>query len=309
MKYTAIAATGDTAVATTWNGKVWLSHDKGATWVTTSTSPTEAYHNASVSADGQVIFAGSFSSTSIAYSLDSGYTWSALATHVATEVDALAMSSNANKLIYLGDSSTQSFFSSLYVVDLTITGLASNNSNNANAPAQVLTSNAPQVTKINNRVPSVVGGDVITISGNNLETVDTLKVDGANVAIKSQSTAGITFVAPAHAIGLVAIFMSNSEGSLNFVNAMTYAAPVKVAAKMPAIPLSLKVNKSVTLKPVDSKLVPKITTTTPKVCAVSGLKITAKKAGQCELKIAISVDSNDWFTKSNTGYYSISITK
>lgn len=295
LQWTAISANGNTAAATNWAGKVWLSHDKGATWTTTSTSSTSNYNTVSISANGEVIFASSFDNN-IDYSLDSGATWSKLNSATISQVDAVAISGDARKLMYITGTAS-SFQTELFVADLTIT--------TASLRAEEF---GPRVYKIDNRTPSPVGGDLITLTGKNFDTVDTLKVDGKLTDIKSQTYSTLTFLAPAHAVGLVQIYLASPDGILTFVNAFTYTAPKKVAAKMPTIPTTLKVKNSVTLTPIDSTLVPKLSTTTPKVCAVTGLKVTAKKAGSCALKVSINVDQNDWFTKSNTGYYAIQIT-
>jgi hypothetical protein len=292
LQWTAIAATGNTAVASNWAGKLWISQDKGLTWATTSSSSTSNYNTVSVSADGSVIFASSFDNN-IDYSLDSGATFTNLASAGVSQVSALSMSSDASKLMYVSGTGA-GLSNRLFVANLSIT----------RATVEYL---GPVIERVDNRRPMPTGGEIITIKGKNLQNVNSLQIDGVATAIKTQTSSELSFVAPAHSVGTVAIYLANPNGKLNFVNGLTYALPVKTAAKLPAVPLSLKVGRSVTLKPVDSSFSSKVASATPRVCSVSGLKITARQTGKCIVTVTVSVSSENLLTKSNSGRFEIQV--
>ena len=289
LQWTAIAASGNTAVVSNWAGKLWISKDKGLTWATTSTSSTSNFNSVSISADGSAVFASSFDNQ-IDYSLDSGATFSTLNSAGLSDVGALAISQDARKLMYV-TSSAPSLGDRLFVANITIT----------QAAAEFL---GPLVSNIDKRKPSPEGGETIVITGRNLQNVTVLKVSGKDVAIKSQSSSTLTFTAPANAVGLASIYLANSNGILTFANALTYT---KVAATLPEVPTTVKLGKSLTLVPADSRFLPTLRTSTPAICSVSGLRVTAKRTGKCLVSVRISVPADDSATSPNSASFAIQV--
>lgn len=289
LQWTAIAASGNTAVVSNWAGKLWISKDKGLTWATTSTSSTSNFNTVSISADGSAIFASSFDNH-IDYSLDSGATFSTLNSAGLSDISALAISQDERKLMYV-TSSAPSLGDRLFVANITIT----------QAAAEFL---GPLVSNIDKRKPSPEGGETIVITGRNLQNVTVLKVSGKDVAIKSQSSSTLTFTAPANAVGLASIYLANSNGILTFANALTYT---KVAATLPEVPTTVKLGKSLTLVPADSRFLPTLRTSTPAICSVSGLRVTAKRTGKCLVSVRISVPADDSATSPNSASFAIQV--
>jgi photosystem II stability/assembly factor-like uncharacterized protein len=290
LQWTAIAASGNTAVVSNWAGKLWISQDKGLTWATTSTSSTSNFNTVSISADGSAIFASSFDNH-IDYSLDSGATFSTLNSAGLSDVSALAISQDARKLMYV-TSSTPSMGDLLFVASITITQAA---------PAEFL---GPLVSNIDKRKPTPGGGETISITGRNLHNVTVLKVGGNDVAIKSQSSSTLTFTAPSRAVGSASIYLANANGILTFADALTYT---KVAAELPKVPTTVKLGKSLTLKAADSRFLPTLRTSTPAICSVSGLKVTAKRTGKCMVSVRISVPADDSATSPNSASFAIQV--
>lgn len=93
------------------------------------------------------------------------------------------------------------------------------------APAVSITSASPPSV-------STLGGDVVTLTGSGFLGATGLTVDGAAVAFTITSDTAISFTAPAHAAGSVAVVVSVPGGSATLPGGLTYAVPAPVVSSI-----------------------------------------------------------------------------
>lgn len=86
-----MSSNGQIRVAGSWDGKIVVSTDSGATWLS-KVVPNFAYYNMGCSSDGQKMIAGGWSSGGVIISTDAGNTWSTIAQFNGYDVRSVTVS-------------------------------------------------------------------------------------------------------------------------------------------------------------------------------------------------------------------------
>jgi hypothetical protein len=172
-------------------------------------------------------------------------------------------------------------------------------------PAQAA---SPAILKVSNMAPVIGGGQNVTLYGTNLNLVTSMKVDASPATIVSKSATSLVFITPAHAEGRVGITLVHAGGQYVLSDCMVYKAISRRAlAPLPYIPGSLKVGKTLTLTPGASTWALKVSTSTPKICSVTGIQVKGLRKGTCLLDLSLTVDSMDPSWRSRSGMYDLTI--
>jgi hypothetical protein len=86
----------------------------------------------------------------------------------------------------------------------------------------------PIVTAINPTSGPIAGGQSVTITGQNFTGVTSVTIGGAAASIGTVTATTITVTTPAHAAGVVDVFVTTPAGSGTGTNFYTYVSPVAV---------------------------------------------------------------------------------
>ncbi len=163
-------------------------------------------------------------------------------------------------------------------------------------PTEAAPSLKPTVISVDNKRPAVAGGTQITVTGTNLDTVTSVTVDNNYATIASKTAKTIVFMAPQHPLGEATVLITNPAGTATFV--ITYSPQRRPLVPRPALPTTLKVGKSYTIKGQDPtwKVTVSLTisekgTTTAKICSVKGAVVKALRKGNCSITIDINPDT------------------
>jgi hypothetical protein len=116
------------------------------------------------------------------------------------------------------------------VVDVTVT----NESGPSTAGAGSKFTYVPPAPSVGTLTPSTVstyGGTAVTLQGKELTGVTSVKVGTAAVSAGAVSASSLSFVAPAHAAGTVAVTVGNPYGTSTQTVQLTYASPPAPAVR------------------------------------------------------------------------------
>lgn len=83
----------------------------------------------------------------------------------------------------------------------------------------------PAVTSLSPDTGSVFGGAAVTLTGTNLTGVSSVKVGTMSVPAKAVTATSLTFAAPAHVAGTVAVTVTNTYGISTTPGQLTYVNP------------------------------------------------------------------------------------
>lgn len=177
----------------------------------------------------------------------------------------------------------------------------------AAAPAQAAPA-VPSILQINNNRPLPAGGQNITLFGKNLNVVTSVIVDKSVATIVSKSSTNLTFISPPHAEGRVSIFLKYGTRTYTYRDSLLYKASAnRVLVPLPFIPETLRVGRTVSMTPGNPAWQVTVTTTSTRVCSVSGLVVTALRRGECALSLEIEVPTMDPTYRSRQALYFITI--
>jgi hypothetical protein len=116
------------------------------------------------------------------------------------------------------------------VVDVTVT----NESGTSTVSAGSKFTYVPPAPSVGTLTPSTVstyGGTAVTLQGKELTGVTSVKVGTAAVPASAVSASALSFVAPAHAAGTVAVTVGNTYGTSTQTVQLTYASPPAPAVR------------------------------------------------------------------------------
>lgn len=174
-------------------------------------------------------------------------------------------------------------------------------------PAQAAPA-VPSILQVNNKKPLPAGGQNITLYGKNLSVVSSVIIDKTAATIVSKSSTNLTFITPAHAVGLVNISLKYGTKTYVLKDALLYKDSAnRVLAPLPYIPETLKAGRTVSLLPGNSAWKVTVTTDTPKTCSITGLVVKALRKGECALTIDVEVDTMDRTYRSRQALYFITV--
>lgn len=177
----------------------------------------------------------------------------------------------------------------------------------AAAPAQAAPA-VPSVQQINIKKPLPAGGQNITLFGKNLTVVSSVIIDKTQATVVSKSGTSLTFISPAHAEGLVNISLKYGTKTLVLRDSLLYKASAnRVLVPLPFIPETLKVGRTVSMLPGNSTWKVTVTTTSTRICSITGLVVTALRKGECALAIEMEVDTMDTTYRSRSALYFITV--
>jgi len=109
------------------------------------------------------------------------------------------------------------------VVDVTVTN--SSGTSTANASSKFTYVVLPAVSALSPASVSTIGGTVVTLRGTELTGVTGVKVGTTAVAATGVTATALSFVAPAHDAGTVAVTVSNTNGTSTQTAQLTYVKP------------------------------------------------------------------------------------
>ena len=177
----------------------------------------------------------------------------------------------------------------------------------AAAPAQAAPA-VPSIQQINIKKPLPAGGQNITLFGKNLNVVTAVVIDKTAATVVSKTATALTFVSPAHAEGLVSISLKYGTKTKVVKDALLYKASAnRVLVPLPFIPETLKVGRTVSMLPGSSAWKVTVTTTSPSICSITGLVVTALRKGECALSLDVEVDTMDPTYRSRQALYFITV--
>ena len=177
----------------------------------------------------------------------------------------------------------------------------------AAAPAQAAPA-VPSVQQINIKKPLPAGGQNITLFGKNLNVVTAVIIDKTQATVVSKSSTSLTFISPPHAEGRVSISLKYGTRTVVVRDSLLYKASAnRVLVPLPFIPETLRVGRTVSMLPGNPAWNVTVTTTSSKVCSITGLVVTALRKGECALTLDIEVPTMDPTYRSRQALYFITI--
>jgi hypothetical protein len=141
---------------------------------------------------------------------------------------------------------------------------------------------APAVSTLSPNGVSTIGGTAVTLRGTDLTGVTGVKVGLSTVAATAVSATSLTFVAPAHAAGSVAVTVTNLYGTSTQVAQLTYATP-PVPSVRSVTPSSGPTNKATPVVITGTEL-----TGTTRV-TVGGVNVPFVKVSATQLNVTLPV--------------------
>jgi hypothetical protein len=141
---------------------------------------------------------------------------------------------------------------------------------------------APAVSTLSPNGVSTIGGTAVTLRGTDLTGVTGVKVGLSTVAATAVSATSLTFVAPAHAAGSVAVTVTNLYGTSTQVAQLTYATP-PVPSVRSVTPSSGPTNKATPVVITGTEL-----TGTTRV-TVGGVNVPFVKVSATQLSLTLPV--------------------
>jgi hypothetical protein len=177
----------------------------------------------------------------------------------------------------------------------------------AAAPAQAAPA-VPSIQQINIKKPLPAGGQNITLFGKNLNVVTAVIIDKTQATVVSKSGTSLTFISPPHAEGRVNISLKYGTKTYVLRDSLLYKASAnRVLVPLPFIPETLKVGRTVSMLPGSSAWKVTVTTTSPSICSITGLVVTALRKGECALSLDVEVDTMDPTYRSRQALYFITV--
>jgi hypothetical protein len=175
------------------------------------------------------------------------------------------------------------------------------------SPAQAAPA-APSILQVSNTRPLPAGGQNIILYGKNLNVVTAVIIDKTQAAIVSKSSTTLVFISPPHAEGRVNISLKHGAKTYVLRDALRYKySPYAPLAPLPFIPETLRAGRTVSLAPFDSNWKVTVTTTSTRICSVTGLVVKALRRGECALLIDIDVPYTDRNFRSREALYFITV--
>lgn len=177
----------------------------------------------------------------------------------------------------------------------------------ATAPAQAATV-VPAIQQINIKKPLPAGGQNITLFGKNLNVVTSVIVDKSEATIVSKNSTNLTFISPPHVEGLVSIFLKYGTKTYVYRDSLLYKASAnRVLVPLPFIPETLRVGRTVSMTPGNPAWKVTVTTTSTRICSITGLVVKALRKGECALTLDIEVPTMDPTYRSRQALYFITV--
>lgn len=177
----------------------------------------------------------------------------------------------------------------------------------AAAPAQAVTA-VPSIQQINIKKPLPAGGQNITLFGKNLNVVTAVIIDKSEATIVSKSATNLTFISPAHPEGLVSISLKYGTKTYVYRDSLLYKASAnRILVPLPFIPETLKVGRTVSMTPGNPAWKVTVTTTSTRICSITGLVVKALRKGECALSLDIEVPTMDTTYRSRQALYFITV--
>lgn len=177
----------------------------------------------------------------------------------------------------------------------------------AAAPAQAAPA-VPSIQQINIKKPLPAGGQNITLFGKNLNVVTAVIIDKTPATIVSKSALSLTFISPPHAEGRVNVSLKYGTKTYVLRDSLLYKASAnRVLVPLPFIPETLRVGRTVSMLPGNSAWKVTVTTTSTRICSITGLVVRALRKGECALSIDMEVDTMDTTYRSRQALYFITV--
>lgn len=166
----------------------------------------------------------------------------------------------------------------------------------------------PSILQVDNKRPLPAGGQNITLFGKNLNVVTSVSVDKLQATIVAQSRTSLTFISPPHEEGQADVSLSYGPKTSVFRNALSYKASAqRVPVPLPFIPETLRVGRNFSILPTNSDWKIKATTTTNRICSVTGLVVKALRKGECAISMVVDAPVMDRTYRSRLALYFIII--
>jgi hypothetical protein len=177
----------------------------------------------------------------------------------------------------------------------------------AAAPAQAATA-VPSITQININKPLPAGGQNITLFGKNFSVVSEVIIDKTTATIVSKTATTLTFISPPHAEGRVNVSLKYGTKTYVLRGGLLYKASLnRVLVPLPFIPETLRAGRTVSMQPGNSAWKVTVSTTSTRICSITGLEVKALRRGECALSIEIEVPTMDPTYRSRQALYFITV--
>jgi hypothetical protein len=177
----------------------------------------------------------------------------------------------------------------------------------AAAPAQAATA-VPSITQININKPLPAGGQNITLFGKNFSVVSQVIIDKTTATIVSKTATTLTFISPPHAEGRVNVSLKYGTKTYVLRGGLLYKASLnRVLVPLPFIPETLRAGRTVSMQPGNSAWKVTVSTTSTRICSITGLEVKALRRGECALSIEIEVPTMDPTYRSRQALYFITV--
>jgi hypothetical protein len=133
-------------------------------------------------------------------------------------------------------------------------------------------------------------------------------IDKTPATIVSKTATNLTFISPPHPEGRVSISLKYGTRTVVIRDSLLYKASAnRVLVPLPFIPETLKAGRTVTMTPGNPAWKVTVTTTSTRVCSISGLVVTALRKGECALSLDVEVDTMDPTYRSRQALYFITV--
>ena len=177
----------------------------------------------------------------------------------------------------------------------------------AAAPAQAAP-RVPSITQISITKPLPAGGQNITLFGKNLSVVSGVVIDKTAATIVSKTATTLTFISPPHAEGRVNVSLKYGTKTYVLRGGLIYKASLnRVLVPLPFIPETLRVGRTVSMTPGNPAWKVTVTTSTSRICSISGLVVKALRKGECGLSLNVETPNMDPTYRSRQALYFITI--
>jgi hypothetical protein len=177
----------------------------------------------------------------------------------------------------------------------------------AAAPVQAAPA-VPSIQQVNNKKPLPAGGQNITLFGKNLNVVTAVIIDKTPATIVSKTATTLTFISPPHAEGRVSISLKYGTRTYVLKDSLLYKASAnRVLVPLPFIPETLKAGRTVSMTPGNPAWKVTVTTTSTRICSITGLVVKALRKGECALSLDVEVDTMDPTYRSRQALYFITV--
>jgi hypothetical protein len=177
----------------------------------------------------------------------------------------------------------------------------------AAAPAQAAPA-VPSITQISITKPLPAGGQNITLFGKNLSVVTEVIIDKTKATVVSKTSTTLTFISPPHAEGKVNVTLKYGTKTYVLRGGLLYKASLnRVLVPLPFIPETLRVGRTVSMTPGNPAWKVTVTTSTSRICSISGLVVKALRKGECGLSLNVETPNMDPTYRSRQALYFITI--